>query len=389
MKSKRTTALIASIAIVASACGGSNATDTAEAERIAELEAQVEELAAQAAQSDSTTTAPPKDTPEASVVVATTAPPTEEAEAPTETEAPDDTEPEAEPPQDDAEDAGASSENPPAPEGFAAPNGTAITATSSANEMVAIIKDVTGPTDDLPGTFARVGRFPMVSTMPDTSIIDLIYNVQNDYVWGSSPGGHRLTATVQFSTSALPEDVVLAYQTELAAKGYGDISTGEQNQDDITFYTLRLGEYGTGVWDVVAWTRDGVNYAELQYVVSNDEPMPEVVDAVSGFIDGAPVPEGADLDQVALRVFATGTIKLDAQHNMAGVEVDTVTATHDERIGESDWVFTEMFASSFRFDSPAEAGEWSMRYDEFDTTSTNTENTVRTIIYTSYEGPRS
>lgn len=364
----RLTAVLAAIALTAAACGGG--ADTAEADRIAELEAQVEALSAQSEQTATTTQAPAKEKPEPTVVVATTEAPTLEPEP----EAPEETEP-----------AEVVDDAPTPTDGFATPNGPAITANSTAVEMVAIMQDIAGPTDDLPATFARIGRLPIVTTMPDTALVDYFYTVQNEYIWSDQPGGHRSTSQVQFTTSALPQDVLLAYQTEFAAQGFGNLSTGEQNQNDITFYTARMGEFSTGLWDIVAWERDGVNNVELKYVIDQDEPKPEAVDAVAGFAAGIPVPDGAKLDQVSIRRFGTGTVKLDAQHNMAGVDLVTAEQGHDERVAAAGWTFDQMVASSFKLTSAAEPGQWTLRYAEFDTSSTNSENNVRTIQYTTYD----
>lgn len=382
VRSTRLTAVLAAIAMTAAACGGG--ADTAEAERIAELEAQVEALAAQAEETATTTEAPAKAKPEPTVVVATTEAPATESEP----EAPEDTQPsvDEEPaPEPDDEPAEVVADAPTPAEGFAAPNGPAITANSTALEMVAIMQDIAGPTDDLPATFARIGPLPIVTTMPDTALVDYFYTVQNEYIWSDQPGGHRSTSQVQFTTSALPQDVLLAYQTEFAAQGFGNLSTGEQNQNDITFYTARMGEFSTGLWDIVAWERDGVNNVELKYVIDQDEPKPEAVDAVAGFAAGIPVPDGAKLDQVSIRRFGTGTVKLDAQHNMAGVDLATAEQGHDERVAAAGWTFDQMVSSSFKLTSAAEPGQWTLRYAEFDTSSTNTENDVRTIQYTTYD----
>lgn len=379
MKNIRITAIVAAVAITASACGGSTGPTDEEA-RIAELEAQVEALAAEASTTEvpTTTVAPVKE------VVATTAPPVKEE--PEAEQAPETTEAPVEKSSD------ASDEDPDvlvddtATAGSVAPKGNAITPTSSPDEMVTIIDDTRGPTDDLSATFNRIGTMPAFTTMPDTFVYDISYLVQNQRVWSDNPGGHRATSTVVFGTSALPQDVVLAYQTEFAAQGFGDIRTSEQAQEEVTFYSVSLGGFDEkGMWDVTAWSRDGDNFVELKYLTVSETPNEAAVQAVAGFAADTPVMAGAFLDDISIRAFSTGTIQLGAVYNGAGVTLAEAEAGHEARVAESGWTFDDMLGSTFQFTNAGDAGEWSVRYDGFDTSSTSSENSIRTVQWVDYK----
>ena len=188
-KNTRFGALVLTFALVASACGGDSSVEADQAEQLAELQAQIEELESQADAPAETTT--------------TTA-------APAETETDTDSAP-------------------------VTASGDRFNASIDPNAAAAFLGSLVGPTDDLSGLIQTFDfAFPAVTTLPDTEIV----SVRTDVEQFSAGDPYTQRTQVQMLTSAAPEDAVLAYQTELAALFPDErVSTSNRDDDgDITFF---------------------------------------------------------------------------------------------------------------------------------------------------------
>lgn len=259
--STRISAIALAVAIVASACGGTSSEVDAQAQaQIDELQARLDELTEQDAPVPTTTSTPAPTTTEADVVVeATTSTTVVEAVEPAETEP--------------------SAVAVPAEsiDGFAVPDGPIFDASIGPAQLDALIEDISGPTTNLSGQIARVGPFPAVSTLPNSIIEDFSYRLTPDF---SSEFPVHLTAIeVKFTTSALPVDVITAYQAELAALDGSSISSGIQNNDGTDLHWARVGEY-----EITAQESRAVTLASIRRT-HNEEHSPETLSVFDGIYD--------------------------------------------------------------------------------------------------------
>ncbi len=217
----RLAAMALTIALVASACGGndSNDLDTAQAQ-IDELTAQIEELS-EASQTDApveTTAAAPTTTEAAPVETTTTAAP--EA-APVETTA-----------------APSSGES-----GAVVANGSRVSSDMGAEEIALLADSLTGPTDDLSGTMARIySDWPQFTTFPDTAVVGAITQLRT--ILEIPDRGWTQQTEVTFLTSAAPEDVVATFQAEATAMfGSEDVSESAIDNDGDLILLAEVADY--------------------------------------------------------------------------------------------------------------------------------------------------
>ena len=204
---------------------------------------------------------------------------------------------------------------------LAAPNGPELTADLSLEETIVFLQSLVGPTADLAGTAARLIDFPSaVTTMPDTDITAVRLLVDNDLAWNTNPTGFRSTLEIDTTTSALPADVILTYQTQLAAAGLPVASSGTQDSNGTTVHFTVAGGLSTGELEIIAYDIDDMTVVEVQHQVALfDEARPEVVDAAAGWTDVVPTSDSALLNTVTLSNFR-GEVQLKVEHVLPGVD---------------------------------------------------------------------
>lgn len=308
----RTAAVLLTVAVIASACGGSDGTD--EQAVIEELQAQVDELTETVEQS--TQEQPTPTTTEAAPVTTAAPPVTETAEAETTTTAAPDVEP--------------------APIEESSPqvaSGTALNASLGVVEAAALVTELSGPTTDLSAQMLRVDpHWPPLETLPDTEIEVVFSGVRLDVFedeWS------RRTA-VWFTTSASATDSVLAYQTTLASF-FPDQDTAssnsEQNGRQISFSTV-------GPFQIQAEEVDGRTEVQVTNtgaaIWGAVTPSDEEIAAYDGILAEIPVPDNALVLDIEVN-FRSGRAAVETSHFIENVSLDEVLTIRDDELTAAGW----------------------------------------------------
>jgi len=285
--------VVLAIALAASACGSTTSEVDADAQaQIDALQERIDELTVEEdAPVVSSTTAAPEvtETPEPSEPAAKTTTTALEAEV---------VEPEPEP--------AAVAVTPEAIDGFAIPEGSVLDSSMGSDEISALVRTITGPTNNAAGQFARIAPFPAVSTLPDTVIEGFSYNVYFEPRSDADEQHH--TYKGEFTTSVLPADVIVAYKAELAAITGKDTAEGTQDNNGTEVYWTQVGPQ-VGGFEVVAYKSRGVTVVTIKHT-PEWAPLPaEQVDAVAGLTADLPTPDVAQLDQVSINTDVNFTVR--------------------------------------------------------------------------------
>ena len=321
------------IALIASACGGGSEVASDQEALLEELEAQVEELQAEAEERDAAavTTAPPATVPDDPVEEVAEPEPAEPAEEPVEAEtapAEEVAEPEAEEPADAA---------------VTTVSGDAINPSMGFDAVAALMDTILGPTTDLPAQTRRIDSdFPNLSTLPDTEITQFMFNIRWDFrdeEWDKN-------TTVEFFTTASPEDAVLAYQTEFAVLFPEDrVSSSVQQQDELVFHVASVGTNR-----VVAREFEGLTFVSIDYW--QHVASPEVAAAYGGLeAETLGYGEGT-FNEVAIRHFGNSRT-IDTSVMLMDVSEDDLTEIEADLADAAGWTLVDDPADEFRdYSSP-------------------------------------
>ena len=317
--------MVLTISVVASACGGSDTTELdAAQERIDELAAQVEELSEQQeeveAPTTTTTEAPKETTTTAAVVEEEVVVDEPEEAAPVEAEP----EPEADPPAEALEPASVG--------GLAVANASLISSDMGADDVAAFLDDLVGPTEDISGTMARIDwRWPALSTVPDTEVI----SVKVDVRWNAFEDEWTQRSSIDFLTSADPQDVVVAYQAELASFLEGSrVSSSTSESDGVVVYLSRVDDF-----DLQAQTIDGGRtfVSITKSGVGDDGLVPDgMLEALSGIDADVLSPPDSIISEYSLWHFL-GNPSVDIDHRFDTSTLDEVLAIRDEQVAAEGW----------------------------------------------------
>ena len=304
MGNKTATCLLLLVALIASACGQSE-TELAQAEQLSELEAQLEELLDREEAQDSV--------------------PAVEADDP------------ATGPTADEEATGDSG-------GVAA--GAAISPATGPNELADILESMIGPTDDLAQEMRRIDfSWPAITQLPDTSIIG--FNFQTRDTGDGLQWRHE--TTVEFSTSADPQDVVFAYQTELAGLlpnlSEERVVNSSELVDGVPVFRASLGTFGVRWFEISATERsDGLAVVTLASGENQQDRAgvaDGVLEALASVVAHSPLDsiEGAELNEVGFihsSVFQTMTVG----HDLNAIAESDVFAARDQAAAAAGWTLT-------------------------------------------------
>jgi len=315
-------AIASAIAITASACGGGTQTETDAAQaQIDALQAQVDELESQAddpvdpvVETTTTTVAEA----EADIVVeATTTTVAEEVIEGTSEEV---VEPEPD---------GNATAAPASPgEGFAEPAGSQFDATTSPDDLHALILDMAGPTDDAAGQFARIAPFPALTTLPDTVIEGADFWAGPGEVEFSNVGWG---ITAEFTTTAAPEDVALAYQAELALLVGGEATSGIIEDDDFDVHWAEVGDYRVSAFEWRQLTSVSVRFSTL------DGMPPEIADKITGLRSQLDLDDEALLKRLSL-TSVVGSQAINVFYELPGKTIEETQAILDDALADAGWV---------------------------------------------------
>ena len=193
--------LLLTIIVIASACGAS--TDTAALEeRIAELEAQLNEE-----QNEPNQTQAPQDPATDQTTTPNTVP--QVAEQRNET-------------QGDSQSLVQETPEVAAPieKAFAEPNGAVLQDAFTPADLRPIVQPLIGPHDNLAGTLARIAPFPDIPTLPDTSLRQVLIEVENVLRGDGSARGYNQRNFIVGDTSTSITETELTISTALAAAGF-------------------------------------------------------------------------------------------------------------------------------------------------------------------------
>lgn len=332
----RISAIALSIALVAGACGGTEAETSDAQAQIDELQAQIEELeSAEDAPAPTTTAAPAPTTTEADIVVeGTTSTTVVEAVEPVaeETVVDDVVEP---------VDEGVGTAEPVAATagtGFASPAGPALDSSMDPREASDFLQSLLGPTDDFAGQMARVAPFPAVSTLPESEVTGVDLTV--------SPGGldgvnanYRINAEV--TTTATPDDAVTAYTAEISAIVGGEVDRFTTEDDDLgTVYWAEIGD-----WQVVAFEFRSLSTVRVSFSTLAGGVPDEVLESINGIITELDLGDGALLERFTVLSDASSV-----QYNMS-FDLDLTQAEAqavlDGALAETDWTPFDGFQGDY------------------------------------------
>jgi hypothetical protein len=220
----------------------------------------------------------------------------------------------------------------------ATPNGPALTADLDVDDVDLLLESLLGPSDDLAGTAARLGPFPSaVTTMPATTVTGVNLRASNDLAFEPIPESLRSTLSIEAVTTADPADVILTYQTQLAAAGFTNGASGTQDSNGTTVHFVSLGDHSTGLIEIVAFTIDGSTIYEIEYqIVSADTPNEDAVSTAAGWAASVPTDDGV-LNDVTIGNYL-GTKTFVVKHVYFG-DLEAVSVPEDaDRFLEAGWV---------------------------------------------------
>ena len=338
---KRVGALVVAIALIASACGGGSEVEAEQAALLEELEAQVEELTAEAEAAEQAAAEP---IPEPSTTTTEAVVEEEAAVEPAEPEPAEEAavEPDEESVAADEPAAELADDAPPAPV-----SGDVINSSMGPDQAAALMRSIVGPSGNLSGDMQRVDLdFPIISTLPDTEILTL--SLGNDFdEFGDN--GWRKTTRVDFVTSAAPEDALLVYQSEFAALfPDGRVSTSTQTQDDVVLNIATI-----DISNMIV-TREVGNGVTLVQVTIGQQPASEaVIESLSGLNRfGLALGEpGATHTDTRLRHFGNDDITVQLQVRVNGT-AEEFAAREVDIASAAGWTFVQEFGGSNLFMVP-------------------------------------
>ena len=360
-KSSRLGAVLLAVAVIASACGGSSEVESDQAALLEELEAQVEELTAEAEAAEQAAAEP---IPEPST---TTTEPVVEQEAPVEEvlePEPVEEEPEEEVAAEPATEA--ADDTPPA-----AVSGEVINSSMGPDEVAALIVSMIGPTDNLSGQVSRLDLdFPTISTLPDTEIVQVrLFNTVDP-----NRGDWEKNTSVEFITSADPADATLAYQTEFAALFPGeDVRTETQQSGDTVFNTARIGG--------IRITSQAIEQGTFVEVDFWGQPASDaVVESLSRLEQFAAGSNAGEYRSVTAQ-FSFGSPDISLQTQFVGAAADDIEARADAIAVASGFTFAQVDLGTREYTIDGLAGFAKIRGSE---STTTIDGQARGLIWTDY-----
>lgn len=367
-RNTRISAVLVAVSLIASACGGGADVDTDQTALLEELEAQVEELTAEAeAREQAAAELTPDPAPTTTEVVIEDAASAEETSAPELAE---------EAPSDQAEEeavaaaeeptAEAADETPPAPV-----SGDVINSSMGPDEVAALIVSTIGPTDNLSGQVQRVDLdFPTISTLPDTQIV----RVRVDYRFNRYDEEWEKNTSVELVTSAAPADATLAYQTEFAALFPDErVRTETQQSGDTVFNIASVGPI-----DVVSQSIDEGTFVEVEFwgQVASDA----VIESLSGLEQFS---AGSEVGQFrnALLDFSFGAPMVRLQSLLLGPDAADIEARADAIAVASGFTFAQENLGSREYAFDGIAGFAQIRGSDF---NESLDGEARGLMWTEY-----
>lgn len=236
---------------------------------------------------------------------------------------------------------------------YVTPNGPVLEAGMGFDEINAMLWPLLdSPTNDVARTAARFARFPAaVSTMPDAVIVG--FEVQQSIEYnGLEPERLLANTKVEYTTSALAEDVALGYQTQLVAAGWELKGAATTSSNDVLYHVLELREPdddGSSFFKVVAFRADDANVTtiELQFwdTDSYDVTRAKVAE---GWTGNAPLLDDPYLRSVTIlgSMFIKSEISYSAQYLYFDKSEEDARSEIETTFVGSDWTFDEFRGTS-------------------------------------------